>query len=173
MWEEEYCLVTGLKFGVENWIDYNDEKEPIPFRRRVFCSSLDGRPIRGKNVKTLINSEAFKTLDDNDAVSLCCAGILQLVLLGLEDRRPIPNWILRRWPALYATQSKDEVDKKSYLITSLRGHSRDISIDKRAMIENFLKIESELDYEMQSALFKKAAKLEKQIRDKLGWLQQL
>nr|GEU90457.1 phospholipase-like protein [Tanacetum cinerariifolium] len=50
---------------------------------------------------------------------------------------------------------------------------RDISMDKRAMIENFLKIESKLDYEMQGALFRKAAKLEKQIRDKLGWLQQL
>nr|GEU82185.1 cytochrome P450 [Tanacetum cinerariifolium] len=116
--------------------------------RMVFCSSLDCRPIRGKNVETLINSEAFKTLDDNDAVSLCCVGILQLVLLGLEDRRPVPNWILRlandrdgcdnypwgshvwptlyqqlkdanvrRWLALYATQPKYEVDKKSYSIT--------------------------------------------------------
>nr|GEZ23802.1 phospholipase-like protein [Tanacetum cinerariifolium] len=144
---EEFCLVTGLKFGVENWTDYNDEKEPIPFRRMVFCSSLDGRPIRGENVRTLINSEAFKTLDDNDAVGLCCVGILQLVLLGLEDRRHAPNWILRlandkdgwdnypwdshvwptlyqqlkdanvrRWPALYATQPKDKVDKKSYSI---------------------------------------------------------
>nr|GEU31132.1 hypothetical protein [Tanacetum cinerariifolium] len=95
MKRKEFCLVTGLKFGVENWTDYNDEEEPIPFRRRVFCSSLDGRPIRGKNVETLIKSEAFKTLDDNDAVSLCCVGILQLVLLGLEDRRLVPNWILR------------------------------------------------------------------------------
>nr|GEU82722.1 hypothetical protein [Tanacetum cinerariifolium] len=31
---EEFCLVTGLKFGVENWVDYNDEDEPIPFRRQ-------------------------------------------------------------------------------------------------------------------------------------------
>ncbi|GJS59686.1 phospholipase-like protein [Tanacetum coccineum] len=145
---EEFCLVTGLKFGVENWTDYNDEAEPIPFRRRVFSSSLDGQPIRGKHVEALINSEAFKKLDDNDAVSLCCVGILQLVLLGLEDRRPVPNWILRlandrdgwdnypwgshvwptlykqlkdanvrRWPALYATQPTDEVDKKSYSLT--------------------------------------------------------
>nr|GEU36634.1 hypothetical protein [Tanacetum cinerariifolium] len=143
VFREEFCLVTGLKFGVENWTDYNDEKEPIPFRRRVFCSSLDGRPIRGKNVETLINSEAFKTLADNDAVSLCCVGILHLVLLGLEDGRLVPNWILRlandrdgwdnypwgshvwptlyqllndanvrRWPALYATRPKDEVEER-------------------------------------------------------------
>ncbi|GJY03327.1 hypothetical protein Tco_0369267 [Tanacetum coccineum] len=65
-----------------------------------------------------------------------------------------------------AIEAKDEL-LKAY------EQCRDISMDKRAMIENFLKIEAELDYEMQSALFKKAAKLEKQIRDKLGWLQQL
>nr|GEY65527.1 transposase, MuDR, MULE transposase domain protein [Tanacetum cinerariifolium] len=92
---EEFCLVTVLKFGVENWTDYNNEEERIPFRRRVFSSSLDGQPIRGKNVVTLIKSEKFKKLDDNDAVSLCCVGILQLVLLGLEDKRLVPNWILR------------------------------------------------------------------------------
>ncbi|GKF97230.1 phospholipase-like protein, partial [Tanacetum coccineum] len=92
---EEFCLVTGLKFGVENWTDCNNAEELIPFRRRVFSSSLDGQPIRGKNVETLIKSEAFNKLDDNDAVSLCFVGILQLVLLGLEDRRHVPNWILR------------------------------------------------------------------------------
>nr|GEW54010.1 hypothetical protein [Tanacetum cinerariifolium] len=108
--KEQFCLVIGLKFGVENWTDYDDEKEPIPFRHRVFCSSLDGRPIRGKNVETLINSEAFKTLDDNDAVSLCCVGILQLVLSGLKDRRPT-------LAGLICPQPKDEVDKKSYSIT--------------------------------------------------------
>ncbi|GJV92057.1 hypothetical protein Tco_1539870 [Tanacetum coccineum] len=80
---EEFCLVTGLKFGVENWTDYYDEAEPIPFRR-----------------------------------------ILQSVLLGLEDRRPIPNWILRlandrdgwdNYP--WGSHPTDEVDMKSYSIT--------------------------------------------------------
>ncbi|GKA99032.1 hypothetical protein Tco_0826969 [Tanacetum coccineum] len=71
------------------------EEERITFRRRVFSSSLDGKPIRGKNVETMIKSEEFKKLDDNDAVSLCYVGILQLFLLALEDRRPVPNWILR------------------------------------------------------------------------------
>ncbi|GJR55508.1 phospholipase-like protein [Tanacetum coccineum] len=137
---KEFCLVTGLKFGVENWTDNNDEAEPIPFRCRVFSSSLDGQLIRGKHVEALINSKVFKKLDDNDVVSLCYVGILQLVLLGLEDRRPIPNWILRLandrdgwdnypWgshvrPTLYKqlndandTQPTDEVDKKSYSLT--------------------------------------------------------
>nr|GEV38685.1 phospholipase-like protein [Tanacetum cinerariifolium] len=140
-----HVLARDVLCKVMTWWDLDT---PNILSRRVFCSSLDGRPIKRKNVETLIKSEAFKTLDDNNAVSLCCVGILQLVLLGLEDRRHIPNWILRlandrdswdkypwgshvwptlyqqlkdanvrRWPALYATQPTDEVDKKSYSIT--------------------------------------------------------
>nr|GEY30453.1 hypothetical protein [Tanacetum cinerariifolium] len=52
---EEFCLVTGVRFGVEYWVDYNNEDDHIPFRRRVFSSVKD----------------------------------------GLEDRRGIPDWILR------------------------------------------------------------------------------
>nr|GFD24813.1 hypothetical protein [Tanacetum cinerariifolium] len=69
-------------------------------------------------------------------------------------------------------QYGEEIEAKNELLKAYE-QSRDISMDKRAKIENFLKIESELDYKMQSALFTKVAKLEKQIRDKLGWLQQL
>ncbi|GJT41191.1 phospholipase-like protein [Tanacetum coccineum] len=84
---EEFCLVTGLRFGVEYWADYNNEDDPILFRRRVFSLAKDG--------------------------------ILQFVLLGLEDRRGVPYWILRLandrdgwdkypwgsyvWPTLYVT----------------------------------------------------------------------
>ncbi|GJV31536.1 phospholipase-like protein [Tanacetum coccineum] len=92
---EEFCLVTGLKFGVEYSTDYDDEDKPIPFRRQVFPSCLDGKHITGKNVEDLIKSKSFKKLDDDDVVSLCCICILQLVLLGVEDRRAVPNWILR------------------------------------------------------------------------------
>ncbi|GKD61435.1 phospholipase-like protein [Tanacetum coccineum] len=136
---EEFCLVTGLKFGVEYSDDYDDKDKPIPFRRRVFPSRLDGKRITGKDVEDLIDSDLFKKIDDDDAVSLCCIGILQLVLLGLEDRRPVHNWILRlandrdgwdaypwalyyslkdvnvkRWLPLYATESTNEDDKKTY-----------------------------------------------------------
>nr|GEW43114.1 equilibrative nucleotide transporter 8 [Tanacetum cinerariifolium] len=78
---EEFCLVSDLKFGVENSTDYNKAKDPIPFRRRVFSSNLDGMPIRGKDVLLLIESDVFKRLDDNDAVSLCCVCILHLYML--------------------------------------------------------------------------------------------
>nr|GEY69789.1 phospholipase-like protein [Tanacetum cinerariifolium] len=92
---EEFCLVIGLKFGVEYSDDCDDNDKPIPFRRRVFSSCLDGKLITEKDVKDLIESKSFKKLDDGDAVSLCFIGILQLVLLGLEDRRAVPSWILR------------------------------------------------------------------------------
>nr|GEW22245.1 hypothetical protein [Tanacetum cinerariifolium] len=80
-------VVIGLKFGVEYSVDYDDEDKPIPFRRRVYPSCLDCKHITGKNVEDLIKSKSFKKLDDDDAVSLCNIGILQLVLLGVEDRR--------------------------------------------------------------------------------------
>ncbi|GKB63603.1 retrovirus-related pol polyprotein from transposon TNT 1-94, partial [Tanacetum coccineum] len=92
---EEFCLVTGLRFGVENLADYNDGKLPIPFRRRVFPSSLDGEHITSNMVFRIIDDELFDRLHDDDAVSLCCLGILQLVLLGVEGKRRIPDWMLR------------------------------------------------------------------------------
>nr|GEX35645.1 hypothetical protein [Tanacetum cinerariifolium] len=144
--KEEFCLISGLKFGVKNSTDYNKAKDPISFRRRVFSSDLYGRPIRGNDVLLLIESDVFKRLDDNDAFSLCCVGILQLVLLGVEDRRHVPNWILRlandrvswdnypwayvwptlykhlrdanvkRWQPLYASEPANVTDTKSYSI---------------------------------------------------------
>nr|GEY97795.1 hypothetical protein [Tanacetum cinerariifolium] len=56
-------------------------------RRRVVSSDLDERPIRGKDVGLLIESDVFKKLDNNDAVSLCCVGILQF----MKDMRRMPE----------------------------------------------------------------------------------
>nr|GEV61274.1 phospholipase-like protein [Tanacetum cinerariifolium] len=121
MYKEEFCLVNGLRFGVEYWADYNNENDHIPFRRLVFSSAKDGKPIIGKMVEKLITGELFYRLHDDDAVSLYCIGILQFVLLGLENRRGAPDWILRDenvrcWPSLYATQPKKDVDRKTYSI---------------------------------------------------------
>ncbi|GJR23725.1 hypothetical protein Tco_0972252 [Tanacetum coccineum] len=107
---------------VEYWTDYDNDEDPIPFRRRVFPSSLDGEHITSKIVEKLIDSKSFDRLHDDDAISLCCVGILQLVFLGVEGRRIVPDWILRLandrvgwdkypwgsyvWPTLYS-QLKD------------------------------------------------------------------
>nr|GEY53183.1 hypothetical protein [Tanacetum cinerariifolium] len=91
---EGFCLVTGLRFGVENLGDYNDSKLPIPFRRWVFPSCLDGEHITGNMVLRIIDDELFDRLHDDDPVSLCCVDILPLVLLGVEGKCRIPEWML-------------------------------------------------------------------------------
>nr|GEX41522.1 phospholipase-like protein [Tanacetum cinerariifolium] len=118
---KEFYLVTGLRFGVENLADYNDDELPIPFRRRVFPSSSDGVHITGNTKVRIIEDELFDRLHDDDVVSLCCLGILQLVLLGVEGKRRIPDWMLRlannrTLAELYATQPTTEIDKKPHLI---------------------------------------------------------
>ncbi|GJS43543.1 phospholipase-like protein [Tanacetum coccineum] len=91
---DEFCLITGLRFGVENWEEY-DTQANLPFRRRVFPSHLDGQPITGIDIENAIVGPTFAELYDNDVVGLCCLGILQLVLLGAENKRNVPEWLLR------------------------------------------------------------------------------
>nr|GEW02168.1 hypothetical protein [Tanacetum cinerariifolium] len=105
--------------------DCDNDEDPIPFRRRVFSSSLDGKAITGKTVEKLIDIELFKTLHDDDVVSLCCVGILQFVLLGLEDRRRVPDWILR------LENNRDGYDKYlwgSYVWPTLYSQLRDANV---------------------------------------------
>nr|GEU53214.1 phospholipase-like protein [Tanacetum cinerariifolium] len=93
---EEFCLVTGLRFEVENLAGYNDCQLPIPFRRRVFSSCYDGEHITGYTILEIIEGgDVFDRLHDEDDVNLCCLGILQLVLLGVEAKCRIPDWMLR------------------------------------------------------------------------------
>ncbi|GKA65084.1 hypothetical protein Tco_0764791 [Tanacetum coccineum] len=114
---EEFCLVS-LRFGVENLADYNDGELPIPFRRRVFPSYLDREHITGNMVLRIIKDELFDRLHDDDAISLCCLGILQLILLGVEAKCRILDWMFKLandrvgwdnypwgsyvWPTLYS-----------------------------------------------------------------------
>ncbi|GKE01100.1 phospholipase-like protein, partial [Tanacetum coccineum] len=141
---EEFCLVTGLRFGVENLGDYNDSKLPIPFRRRVFPSCYDGEHITGHTILEIIEDEVFDRLHDEDAVSLCCLGILQLVLLGVEAKRRIPDWMLRLandrvgwdnypwgsfvWPTLYSQLKNANVKRWPKLYASQPANE----IDKKA-----------------------------------------
>ncbi|GJZ81356.1 phospholipase-like protein [Tanacetum coccineum] len=137
---EEFCLVTGLRFGVQNWAEY-DTKERIPFRRRVFPSYLDGQPITSIDIANMIVDQSFAQLYDDDAVSLYCLGILQLVILGVESRRDVlandrvawnkypwgsyvwptlysqlRNANVKRWSPLYVAQPTNEDDVKTYSI---------------------------------------------------------
>nr|GFA28999.1 hypothetical protein [Tanacetum cinerariifolium] len=50
---EEFCLATGLRFGVENR-EENNTQANFPFRRRVFLSHLDWQPITGIDIANAI-----------------------------------------------------------------------------------------------------------------------
>nr|GEU99757.1 hypothetical protein [Tanacetum cinerariifolium] len=65
-----------------------------------------------------------------------------------------------------ASIAKDEL-RKAY------EECKDIPLEQRDVIENFLKIESELDYEMKRDLLWNGAKLGKLIRDKNGLIKML
>nr|GEX45080.1 hypothetical protein [Tanacetum cinerariifolium] len=114
---EEFCLVTGLRFVVENKEEY-DTQANLRFRRRVFSPHLDGLPITGIDVANAIAGPTFAELYDDDVVGLCCLGILQLVLLGAKSRRNVPEWNanVRRWGALYVDQPRNEADPTTYSI---------------------------------------------------------
>nr|GEV72288.1 hypothetical protein [Tanacetum cinerariifolium] len=114
---EEFCLVTGLRFRVENREEY-DTQANLPFRRRVFSLHLDGQHITGIDVANAIASPTFAELYNDVAVGLCCLGILQLVSLGAESRRNVPEWNtnVRRWGGLYVDQPTNEDDPTTYSI---------------------------------------------------------
>ncbi|GJX47305.1 hypothetical protein Tco_0272495 [Tanacetum coccineum] len=94
--KEEFCLVTGLRFGVQNWAEYDTKQRRVfLFRSTGVSVSLDGQPITGTDIANMIVDQSFAQLCDDDAVSLCCLGILQLVILGVDSRRVVPEWMLR------------------------------------------------------------------------------
>nr|GEX15490.1 hypothetical protein [Tanacetum cinerariifolium] len=111
------CRINGLRFGVENKEEF-DTQANLPFRRRVFSSHLDGQHITGIDVANAIVGPTFSELYDDDAVGLCCLGILQLVILGAESRRNVPEWNanVRRWGPLYGDQPRNEDDPTTYSI---------------------------------------------------------
>nr|GEZ84790.1 hypothetical protein [Tanacetum cinerariifolium] len=77
-----------------------------------------GQPVTGIDVANVIVGPTFAELYDDDVVGLCCLGILQLLILGAESRRNIPEWNanVRRWGALYVDQPRNEDDPTTYSI---------------------------------------------------------
>ncbi|GKB39489.1 phospholipase-like protein [Tanacetum coccineum] len=107
---EEFCLITGLGFGVEFSDDYLHG--PLDFRRRVWESHVDGSNIIGEMLINKIHSEEFYSLRDEDGVAVCLLAVLHMVLLGQEPKNNVPNWWLRllkdanvkRWKRFYASR---------------------------------------------------------------------
>ncbi|GKC12070.1 phospholipase-like protein [Tanacetum coccineum] len=135
---EEFCLITGLRFGVEFSDDYLHG--PLDLRRRVWESHVDGNNIIGQMLIDKILSEEFYSLRDEDAVAVCLLAVLHMVLLGQEPKNNVPKWWLSLvddinmwekypwgsyiWPKLYR-QLKDANPKRwERFYASLRGRIR-------------------------------------------------
>ncbi|GJS83433.1 hypothetical protein Tco_0749974 [Tanacetum coccineum] len=130
----EFCLVTGLRFGVENRQEY-DTQANLPFRQRVFPSHLDGQHIMGIDIANAIVGPTFAELYNDDAVGLCCLGILQLVLLGAESRCNVPEWELkmfRRWGHLVMSINLQmKMIRQHIQSLDILGHSRVAAWNKK------------------------------------------
>ncbi|GJZ48772.1 RNA-directed DNA polymerase, eukaryota, reverse transcriptase zinc-binding domain protein [Tanacetum coccineum] len=70
---------------------------PIGWQQLRKCSQVPRVLVtcRSIDIANMILDESFAQLYDDDAVSLCCLGILQLVILCVESRRVVPDWMLR------------------------------------------------------------------------------
>ncbi|GJX88716.1 hypothetical protein Tco_0340730 [Tanacetum coccineum] len=86
---EEFCLITGLRFGPENSDHYVEGINP--FKRLLFGSDIDGGHITGQMLLDKINGEEFSKLQDEDVVAVCQLAILHLILLGRRLRNIIQN----------------------------------------------------------------------------------
>ncbi|GKB67048.1 hypothetical protein Tco_0928460 [Tanacetum coccineum] len=94
---EEFCLITGLRFGDLDLADYNDREMPIPFRRRVFPSCYDGEHITGSTILEIIEDDVFVRIHNQDVVSLCCLGILQLGNMPAKRLTPDETEARAKW----------------------------------------------------------------------------
>ncbi|GKD56041.1 hypothetical protein Tco_1289428 [Tanacetum coccineum] len=101
---EEFCLITGLRFGLE----FSDRYEvgPIPFRRLVFDSDTDGGHVTGQMLLDIINGEEFDNLNDEVDVAVCQLAILHFVLL--DDKNG--TWEIYPWGTLVWAQLYDQLE---------------------------------------------------------------
>ncbi|GJR22451.1 phospholipase-like protein [Tanacetum coccineum] len=90
---EEFCLITGLRFGSENSDHYVEGINP--YKRLLFGSDIDGGHITGQMLLDKINCEEFFKLQDEDAVAVCQLAVLHLILLGRQPAHNIPEWWFR------------------------------------------------------------------------------
>nr|GEY64607.1 hypothetical protein [Tanacetum cinerariifolium] len=89
---EEFCHVTGLRFGVDYSVDYKNENDPIPFRRRVFSSAKDA--------------------NDRDGWDMYPWGAYVWPTLYSQLKKAN----VKRWHPLYAAEQEKVDDTKAYSV---------------------------------------------------------
>ncbi|PWA95504.1 uridine kinase-like protein [Artemisia annua] len=87
---EEFCLITGFRFGT---INHSSEGTcHIPFRDRVF-SHIPGN-IKGSDVASVFK-DSFDQISDLDAVRICLLLLLEIGFMGRQPRFVIDEELLR------------------------------------------------------------------------------
>nr|GFA09430.1 phospholipase-like protein [Tanacetum cinerariifolium] len=107
---EEFCLVTGLRFGIDYSDDYKQEG-PIPFRRRVFESAKDDCLIRLED-RCEVSDWILRLANDRGDWDMYPWGsyIWPILYSQLRDAN------IKRWQPLYTTQQQEDDEHKSYLL---------------------------------------------------------
>lgn len=87
---EEFCLMTGLKFGPCNIRDL--ENAPTPLVQRIF----PGRhtPLKLLDLKEVFEGERFFELYEEDAIRLCLVIFVEFILCGREPRNCVDTMLL-------------------------------------------------------------------------------
>ncbi|GJS43468.1 hypothetical protein Tco_0568511 [Tanacetum coccineum] len=107
---EEFCLLTGLRFGVENREEY-DTQANLPFRRRVFRSNLDGNLLRVRRIDVMSDG-LLRIANDRVAWNKYPWGSYVWPTLYSQLR----NATVRRWGPLYVDKPTNEDDQTTYSI---------------------------------------------------------
>nr|GEU45632.1 phospholipase-like protein [Tanacetum cinerariifolium] len=99
------CVIIHLM--LEYWDDYNNEDDPIPFRRRVFSSAKDGLEDRRRVPDWILRLE-----NDRDSWDKYPWGLYVWLTMYYQLR----DANVTRCPSLYATEPKKDVDHKAYSV---------------------------------------------------------
>ncbi|GJZ12803.1 hypothetical protein Tco_0548033 [Tanacetum coccineum] len=110
--KEEFCPITGLRFGVDYSADYKNEDDPIPFRRRVFSSAKDGLEDRRK-----VPDWILRLANDRDGSDMYPWGSYVWPTLYSQ----LKNANVKLWHPLYAVEQEKVDDTKAYSVFGLLG----------------------------------------------------
>ncbi|KAE8722406.1 hypothetical protein F3Y22_tig00014064pilonHSYRG00115 [Hibiscus syriacus] len=92
---EEFCLITGLRFGHDDVGRYTRHITRPSWLSRVFLE-LERPNLYVEDLTRLLNKkDGFTRMDDVDVVRVCLLILLHAGFLGREARQPIPNDLIK------------------------------------------------------------------------------
>ncbi|KAE8712815.1 hypothetical protein F3Y22_tig00110223pilonHSYRG00073 [Hibiscus syriacus] len=92
---EEFCLITGLRFGHDDVGRYTRHITRPSWLSRVF-PELERPNLHVEDLTRLLNKkDGFTRMDDVDVVRVCLLILLHAGFLGREARQPIPNDLIK------------------------------------------------------------------------------